>query len=329
MTCQVADEAVDLIQHEEQTIDLSNWMTNLHDDLTHVPVNQLAIPGSHDSGAFWLDPHSPVCPDEPSTIRNLVKVFGSCAKHIVIKWSTTQKLIISEQLEHGIRYFDMRNGYLSSEDDVFFVHGVYGHKIDDLLRAIQVFLRTHPKEVVVVDFNHFYSMTDSIHSRLAKSISSIFDGMIFPANSNGIRFTLNDMREVGKQVVIVYDNSTVCQKYTKFWPSTAIFSPWPNTSSVTKLIDSLHKRFDSLRADSFNIFQAILTPQTITIAAHVFSSLEKCLAKKCDKAVAEWLANVYTSKQLGVNIVICDFISLDICSLDIIKLNDLLINDKK
>ena len=46
----------------EETEDNSQWMTNLPVTLTTKPLNQLAIPGSHDSGAYYLDPKSPVCP---------------------------------------------------------------------------------------------------------------------------------------------------------------------------------------------------------------------------------------------------------------------------
>ena len=47
---------------EETNDDYSQWMTNLPVVLTTIPINQLAIPGSHDSGAYYLDLNSPVSP---------------------------------------------------------------------------------------------------------------------------------------------------------------------------------------------------------------------------------------------------------------------------
>ena len=47
---------------------LSEWMTNLPDYATDKPILNLAIPGSHDSGAYWIDPSTPVAPG---------KFFGS------------------------------------------------------------------------------------------------------------------------------------------------------------------------------------------------------------------------------------------------------------
>lgn len=44
------------------TTDYSQWMTDLPEPLTKIPINKLAIPGSHDSGAFYLDPSTPIAP---------------------------------------------------------------------------------------------------------------------------------------------------------------------------------------------------------------------------------------------------------------------------
>ena len=54
--------------NEEENPDLSEWMTNLPDELKDVPLNQLAIPGSHDSGAFWLNPDLPIAPGKYLTV---------------------------------------------------------------------------------------------------------------------------------------------------------------------------------------------------------------------------------------------------------------------
>ena len=56
------EEANRLLDDTDITPDLSEWMTNLPDYATNIPINQIVIPGSHDSGAFWLDADSPVCP---------------------------------------------------------------------------------------------------------------------------------------------------------------------------------------------------------------------------------------------------------------------------
>ena len=44
--------------------DQSEWMSNLPEHLFNQPIRKLAIPGSHDSASFWLDPHAPLVPSE-------------------------------------------------------------------------------------------------------------------------------------------------------------------------------------------------------------------------------------------------------------------------
>lgn len=48
----------------KQTVldDCSDWMSSLSIELQKKPINELTIPGSHDSGAYWLDPSTPICP---------------------------------------------------------------------------------------------------------------------------------------------------------------------------------------------------------------------------------------------------------------------------
>ena len=59
------------IEIEETNEDNSQWMTNLPVSLTTKPLNQLAIPGSHDSGAYYLDPSLPLSPGKLNFMYNL------------------------------------------------------------------------------------------------------------------------------------------------------------------------------------------------------------------------------------------------------------------
>ena len=40
----------------------SRWMSDLPDEVTKLPINKLAIPGSHNSGSYYLDPTTPMSP---------------------------------------------------------------------------------------------------------------------------------------------------------------------------------------------------------------------------------------------------------------------------
>ena len=246
-----------------------------------------------------------------------------------MKWSITQDLTITEQLQAGIRYIDMRTGYLESENDFFFVHGVYGKKTCDLLHQVNLFLKEHPKEVVILDFNHFYSFTEDLHVRLVSMIYKIFGDKLLVPTSKGLSISLNEIWETKGQVIAAYWNNDMSKKFSRIWHGNIIYSPWFNTSSTSVLLQDLNDRFNHLMANSFNVFQAILSPQNSTVALHLASTLKKVLGIKYNQCVSSWLDDVYESKRKGVNIVIIDFIETTDCVAKIIKLNGLLLKDKK
>ncbi len=74
----------------------------------------------------------------------------------------------------GIRYLDMRvaarhrkfpNGTLvhpGMPPEFFLVHGQYALKLEDELDEIVRFLVSHPREVLIIDFQHTYAFTESL-----------------------------------------------------------------------------------------------------------------------------------------------------------------------
>ncbi|KAG9598873.1 PLC-like phosphodiesterase, partial [Aureobasidium melanogenum] len=98
---------------------LADWMCFLPDDM---PISALSIPGTHDSAAFMS----------------------------TWPFVATQTLTTAQQLDAGIRYFDLRCGII--KDEVQMVHGraVLGLKLSDLLTSMYTFLQKHPKEAIII-----------------------------------------------------------------------------------------------------------------------------------------------------------------------------------
>lgn len=116
----------------------------------------LSPPGSHDSFTYWVDAHAPVGPDQKIYVKYLATMFSVLAKKVMVKWSMTQvgyafqisslrfwvtlisrsapfpqNLTFKEQLDAGIRYFDLRVSSKPGERglEIFFIHGLFGHKV--------------------------------------------------------------------------------------------------------------------------------------------------------------------------------------------------------
>lgn len=138
------------------------------------------ILGSHDSFSFWVDEKSPVGPDQAASIKRLAKI--SLVKKLMKKWSVTQNLTFKEQLESGIRYFDLRVSSKPEEGrEIYFIHGLYGIRVWDGLTEINTFLNNHSKEVVLLDFNHFYAMEHEHHLYLLNMLQEVFGSKLCPA----------------------------------------------------------------------------------------------------------------------------------------------------
>lgn len=147
------------------------------------PLPLLPYLGSHDSFSYWVDEKSPVGPDQTQAVKRLARI--SLVKKLMKKWSVTQNLTFREQLEAGIRYFDLRVSSKPGDTDqeIYFIHGLFGIKVWDGLMEIDAFLTQHPQEIIFLDFNHFYAMDEAHHKCLVLRIQEAFGNKLCPACS--------------------------------------------------------------------------------------------------------------------------------------------------
>ena len=110
-----------------QAIDYQNWMGPLDDNLF---LNRLSIPGSHDAAT------------------------SSCGTSGMTGGAHTQTYTIAQQLERGVRFFDLRPAWNGS--DMVIYHGLVstGVKFNDALNTLCNFLKSHPKEFLFVVMRH-------------------------------------------------------------------------------------------------------------------------------------------------------------------------------
>ncbi|CCU75219.1 unnamed protein product [Blumeria hordei] len=111
------------------TAPLDSWMSSLSDE---IPLSALSIPGTH---------NSPTC-------------------HLALPSVRCQAVSISEQLNHGIRFLDIRvqpeDLQDPSKDRLSLVHGVFPISLTgpkyfrSLLKAIYAFLDAHPTEAIIL-----------------------------------------------------------------------------------------------------------------------------------------------------------------------------------
>lgn len=81
------------------------------------------------------------------------------------------------------------------------VHALYGDPVMKELVNIKQFLLSHTKEIIVLDFQHFYDFSETDHYQLSSVLKSLFHDMICPPSYPVGNINLNTMRINNWQVI--------------------------------------------------------------------------------------------------------------------------------
>ncbi|XP_067211465.1 PI-PLC X domain-containing protein 3 [Linepithema humile] len=287
--------------------DLEFWMTRFPAPLKNTPIIHLAIPGSHDTMTYTIEPRNDVGPDEPAFIRRLGRYCSFVAKPIILNWSITQRDDVKQQLNGGIRYLDLRVATKPRTKDIYFLHGLYGSEITRPLLDVADWLTSHANEVIILDFQHFYAFTDEDHRRLVERINRTFHGKMCPVSSRFEQITLNWLATNRHQVFVIYRN-VYARNFSNLWPSGLWRTVWPNTVDVHELIDFLNIELQSRPLDIGFVSQCLLTPDTSYVLKHLCGTLQRDLVPLCRKPILTWINDKRPGRG-GLNIVIADFVS--------------------
>ena len=261
--------------------------------------------------------------DQNDFMKNVVACC-CCVRELYKNWNETQNLDITQQLQHGIRYFDIRPTYYNLEDDFFTRNRLFGPRVSTILNDIKVFLDNHPKEVVITHFHEFCEFTNSLHTRFADMITSIFEGMLYFPKYRMIS-SLAAIWDAGKQVIVLYSNKKVTQKHKDFWSHDYINGPLRDDVTKEELFASLDHRLNNIKSNSFNIFQGAMVPPTKAMFGNLQGSLEKDVAKVANETVIQWLGRTYKGLKSGTNILTLDFVENGECVQLILRMNDIFV----
>ena len=132
------------------TYTAKSWMGAIPDA---TPLNNIAIPGTHDSGA-----------------TKDYKIFGIT----VSGTAKCQTLSIADQLNAGVRFFDIRLRRVNGELHVYHGEVDQGLKFDAVLNACYTFLAENPTETLMMSIKEEYDASgtnDAFHTMVANKIN--------------------------------------------------------------------------------------------------------------------------------------------------------------
>jgi hypothetical protein len=193
--------------------DNNHWMADLAATIGQRPLKQVVIPGSHDTGTYAL--------------KGAFWTYGGT------HWDTMN---ITNQLNHGMRWFDLRAKYEdlgSTGADYFMFHGaaISDLRLETVLSEIHdwVIDSGHEKEIVMLKiytegFNQ--EAFDDVCGQFKTNFNSLLitPSMRF-ANYDGINATLNDIWAAAGNPRVITDWSACTNP--EAWPSDTSFDYIP------------------------------------------------------------------------------------------------------
>lgn len=125
--------------YEDSKGSLSDWMARVSDDVRLVDLN---IPGTHDAATWNYT---------ASTQASLFPITGPLPPAAAFQCQTRS---LFEMLADGIRFFDLRIGFLPDHDRLGFFHASAllstQASLEDVLQGFYKWLRDHPTETVLM-----------------------------------------------------------------------------------------------------------------------------------------------------------------------------------
>jgi hypothetical protein len=294
-----------------------HWMEDLRYQIGNLPLNQLAIPGTHDSGTYSLDPNSLPSIDSPlygieNQINSKLGLIGKdfvdpllsrvANGFLIYKWADAQDPndSFTAQLNAGIRYFDIRP-CLDSANVARVCHSLYGDSISDLVSQVRAFSLQNTSEIIILDFNHIqshgfgYDDSVAMATEILNGLTSVTNAdMIIPHQRGGASQTLTQILTASRtaRVIVLYDDPTVVEDMsfnTYFWPGQGlhyaqVYSPWPSQDTVAGQIAGETKLFEAPRYhngagdDTLFVLQTNVTPDTPLIGSDLINQVESGLS---------------------------------------------------
>ena len=290
----------------------ANWMSSFSEVLKDKRLNEIVLPGTHDSGTYPITEES----KRSDIFLNLGPLNSFIAK-IGYRWAKTQDLSIREQLLSGIRYLDFR--VFCDEIDVSFhlVHGFVGSNLIDELHEVSNFVKNHSKEMIVVDMRTLTNCNRFMVNKLLEETSVILKDELLspPADKTNNLPTFGEVSASGRTILVFLSQGYSSGNHPWVWKREHFLEePFADTSDIDVLADFIMtKTSEPLNPGSLFVSQTILTPGVQDVLMGLAGSDRGSLREmsiQSNARLLDWFRGLSADNRL--NIVMMDFPDKDL-----------------
>ena len=285
----------------------ANWMSSFSKVLKDKKLNEIVLPGSHDSGTYPITEES----KRTDLFLNLGPLNSFVAK-IGYRWAKTQDLSISEQLLSGIRYLDFRVFCDELNESFHLVHGFIGSNLVDELHEVFNFVKIYSKEMVIVDMRTLTNCNTYLVNKLLKETSDILKDKLLPPPTDKTNKlpTFGEVSVSGRTILVFLSQSYSSGNYPWVWKREHFLEePFADTSDIGVLADFIKtKTTEPPNPGSLFVSQTILTPGIQDVLMGLAGSDRGSLREMSIQSNArlfDWLRGLGEDNRL--NIVMMDF----------------------
>lgn len=259
------------------------WMSSLKNQMYDIPLHQVAIPGTHDSGTYTP--------------------YSLATENALMKYAITQDESLYSQLVYGNRYIDLRAGYLvgDAEEPFWVVHGVtVWRPLRNALQEIKAFVQ-ETGEVVLLEVGGFtWFESKATHDGCISLIVEELGDIMAP-KSLGWNVNFGDLLESSASLLVIYDHGEA-SGHLQLWPR--IDSRWANAQSIDGLQSYMEKVFDvDGPPPSPWTLGGQLTPLADDVILDTLGGL-RTMADEVNRNVTRWMRDRWWQ---NVSVFSCDF----------------------
>jgi hypothetical protein len=244
----------------------ADWMARNAALLQQRSLAAVVLPGSHDAASYSLGRDSPVCAARTSR-------FAGLASFVAAPRARTQEVSLTAQLEGGVRYLDLRVCAVPGTTRRFFVHHTFlGAPLEGALQQVDAFSRAHPREILLLDFQHLSGFDDQDRQQLARDLEKRFAGRLLPTDARPGALTLSQLWDAHVGVVVLMDKPPPSPHL--FDRTATLVSRWSNAKSLSALVKALPWMIEPHASEAqMHVLQWQLTPGVGQFLRHPFSTL--------------------------------------------------------
>lgn len=303
----------------DKLVDLSNWMSK-KPDLNSARLLDITLPGTHNSASFDLTTQlNSNDPDYGTVEKGTFDIPDAVISQWICGYALTQSLTLSEQLQAGVRFLDLRFDYDGATSQWRAYHFLWGMEMSKLLEQIATFAKAHPKEVIVLQFGTIYNtaVTSEQRQDYANKITNVFAGQLIPTTTtNMTTVTIGQLQEAGTTVMAVVNDNEIASLSDVLWNDQSAIE---NTYAPTDSIDILKTYNEDRLQDFFKVpsnftelykLQWILTPSVAYIQQNPLVGNLYVLAQTANEALTDFKRSSSDDNQQLGNILLIDYVEV-------------------